>query len=362
MTANAEKALYEQLPPAKPQRGAGRPHGRWFIKPVDALGKPADAGKPDGESRRLDSMQVNVDPRAEWKQMYREVWRIERDFFYDPNLHGANIEALIAKPTSRIVDRLMSRGDLNYLFADMLGDITAQHVYIRGGDRPAVKQVPGGLLGADYTIENNRYRFARVYRGENWNPDLRAPLTEPGVNVREGEYLLAVNGRDVRGTDELFTLLPGDGGQVRAADGGADADGAGARDGHRRARSPTSGRCGLRAWMDDNRRKVDRAERRPRGVRLSARHRRRRVTPTSTATTSRSRTSRRAIIDERFNGGGLLADYIVDWLKRPLLAAAMNREGRDNHMPQSDLRAEGDADQRVCRLGRRRAALDVPAA
>src|SRR5204863_2734494 len=121
------------------------------------------------------------------------------------------------------------RGDLNYLFDEMLGEITIGHMFIGGGDVPKPREVKGGLLGADYKIENNRYRFARVYRGENWNPDLRAPLTEPGVDVHEGEYLLAVNGRDVRGTDELFAFFQETAGksvQLRVA---ADANGGAAR-------------------------------------------------------------------------------------------------------------------------------------
>jgi len=114
-------------------------------------------------------MEIEVDPRAEWEQMFREVLRIERDFFYDPNMHGANLKSLAAT-YQPYVDNVMSRVDLNYIFADMLGEITAQHIYIFGGDRPEVKHVTGGLLGADYKIENGRYRFAHIYHGENWNP------------------------------------------------------------------------------------------------------------------------------------------------------------------------------------------------
>ena len=184
---------------------AGRPHGAWFIKPVDALGKPGEPGKPDG-ALNLEAMEIDVDPRAEWKQMFREVLRIERDFFYDPNMHGADLKALAAA-YQPFVDNVMSRVDLNYILADMLGEITAQHVYISGGDRPEVKHVSGGLLGADYKIENGRYRLPTFIHGENWNPGLRAPLTEPGVNVHEGDYLLAVDGRELLGTDEVFSFF-----------------------------------------------------------------------------------------------------------------------------------------------------------
>ena len=135
ISANSEKALYEQLPPRDPMAGGREepPHGTWMIKPVDALGKPAEPGKPDG-TLHLDSMKVYIDPRSEWQQMFREVWRIERDFwFYDPNLHGADMKAHMAT-YQPYVDNVMSRADLNYIFADMLGEITAQHVYIFGGN------------------------------------------------------------------------------------------------------------------------------------------------------------------------------------------------------------------------------------
>ncbi len=102
---------------------------------------------------------------------------------------------------------LASRSELNYIFAEAMGNLTVGHLFVRGGDGPEIKRIPVGLLGADYKIENERYRFARVYDGENWNPQLRAPLTQPGVNVMEGEYLLAVNGREVRGTDEVYSFF-----------------------------------------------------------------------------------------------------------------------------------------------------------
>ena len=123
--------------------------------------------------------------RARRRQIYKETWRWERDFFYDPNIHGVDIPALTAK-FEPYLDGLVSRGDLTYLLGDMLGEITAQHIYLGGGERPQPKRVPGGLLGADYTVENDRYRFKKIYHGENWNPQLRAPLTEPGVKVLEG--------------------------------------------------------------------------------------------------------------------------------------------------------------------------------
>ena len=330
ISANGEKALYEQLPPKNPLGAPGGPaHGTWVIKPVTALGKPAEPGKPDG-TLHLESMRVNVDPRAEWKQMFREVGRIERDFFYDPNMHGADLKALMAT-YQPYVDNVMSRADLNYIWADMLGEITAQHVYIAGGDRPEVKQVNVGLLGADYAIEHDRYRFAKVYFGENWNPDLRAPLTEPGVSVRQGEYLLAVDGREVHGSDEIYSFFIDRAGKAIQLKVGPDASG---KDARVVTVVPIGSERSLRMrdWMESNRRKVDELS----GGKLAY------VYLPDTAVGGFTNFNRYyfpqnakqgAVIDERFNGGGWIADYIVDWLNRPLLMAAMTREGKDNYIP-----------------------------
>ena len=333
VSANGEKALYEELPPFNPMApvaGGEPPHSTWAIKPVDALGKPSEPGKPDGKLH-LDSMKVYTDPRAEWQQMFREMGRIERDWFYDPNLHGADLRALMAT-YQPYVDNVMSRADLNYIFADMLGEITAQHIYVFGGDRPEVKGASVGLLGADYTIDHDRYRFAKVYFGENWNPGLRAPLTEPGVNVREGEYLLAVDDREVHGTDEIYSFFLERAGKAVQLKVGPDPGGNNART---VTVVPIADERSLRQreWMEGNREKVEELS----GGKLAY------VYVPDTAVNGftyfnryyfAQNSKQGAVIDERFNGGGWIADYIVDWLKRPLLMVAMTREGKDNVIPQ----------------------------
>ena len=167
-------------------------------------------------------MEVYVDPRAEWKQMYHEVWRIERDFFYDPHFHGLDLQARRRHSTHPESNGISSRDDLNYLFEEMLGNINVGHMFVRGGTQPEVPHVKVGLLGADYKIENGRYRFAQVYNGENWNPELQAPLTQPGVNVVAGEYLLAVRGRDLHATDNLYSFFRGDRRQTDRVQGGPE--------------------------------------------------------------------------------------------------------------------------------------------
>ena len=332
ISSNSEKALYEQLPPRNPSGAGGGgppPHGIWVIKPVDTLGKPSEPAKPDG-TLHLEGMKVYADPRTEWQQMFHDMVRIERDFFYDANLHGANLKALVAT-YQPYVDNVMCRADLNYIFADMLGEITAQHIYVFGGDRPEVKGVSVGLLGADYTIDHDRYRFSKVYFGENWNPDLRAPLTEPGVNVREGEYLLAVDGREVHGSDEIYSFFLERAGKAVQLKVAPDATG---KDARTVTVVPIANESSLRQrdWMENNRRKVEELS----GGKLAY------VYLPNTAIAGFTNFNRYyfaqnakqgAVIDERFNGGGAIADYIVDWLKRPLLMVAMTREGKDQSIP-----------------------------
>ena len=313
---NGEKMLYRQKQ-------------QWFIAPAQ---KPAEGPPKPGEGGplKLDSLQVFVDPRAEWRHMYDQVWRGERDFFYDPGLHGLQLET-IKKRYEPFLDGIASRGDLNYLFEEMLGEMTVGHMFVGGGDRPEVKKVKGGLLGADYTIENGRYRFARVYNGENWNPKLRAPLTQPGVNVVAGEYLLAVNGRDLKATDEVYSCFEETADKQVVLRVGPNPDGSKARD---VIVVPVEDEGGLRnlAWIEGNRRKVDQMT----GGRVAY------VYLPDTYAGGYTNFNRyyfaqvgkeAAIIDERFNGGGDIADYIIDYLRRPLLNYFTMREGQDITTP-----------------------------
>ena len=291
----------------------------------------AAAPKPGEGKLNLDAMEVRVDPRKEWDQMYREVWRIERDFFYDPGLHGLNL-AEAKSLYEPYVENIASRQDLNYLFDEMLGELTVGHLYVRGGAEPEVKKVRGGLLGADYKIENGRYRFARIYNGENWNPQLKAPLTQPGVNVAAGEYLLAVNGMDVRPPANIYSFFEETAGKQTLLRVGPNPDGSGSRE---VTVVPVENETALRnlAWIEENRRKVDKMS----NGRLAY------VYLPDTAQGGFTNFNRYffaqvnregAIIDERFNGGGQVADYIVDHLNRPELSHWATRWGKDFTTPQ----------------------------
>jgi tricorn protease len=275
-------------------------------------------------------MEVYVDPRAEWRQMYNEVWRGERDFFYDPGLHGLNLEE-VKKRYEPFLNSVAHRSDLNYLFREMLNQLTVGHMFVGGGDQPRPNFVPGGLLGADYRIENGRYRFAKVYSGESWNPQLRAPLTQPGVNVKEGEYLLAVKGRELRSTDDIHAFFQSTANKQIVIRVGPNADGTGSRE---VTVVPVQSETALRnlSWVEGNRRKVDQVS----GGRLAYVY----VPDTGGGGYTSfnryffSQTQKQgAVIDERFNGGGALADYIVEYLSRPLLNYIAFRDGRDVPTP-----------------------------
>jgi tricorn protease len=305
VSANGEKLLYK-LGPA------------WFIAAT------ATAPKPGEGALKLEAMEVYVDPRAEWSQMYHEVWRIQRDFFYDPGYHGLDLTAA-EKKYAPYLKGVGGRDDLNYLFDEMLGELTVGHMFLGGGDIPEAATVKGGLLGADYTIENGRYRFARIYNGEDWNPDLRAPLTQPGVDVSSGDYLIEVNGVDVRPPADVSKFLENTAGQQIRIKVGPSPDGKNARE---VTVIPVASEFALRnrAWEEDNRRKVDQLS----GGKIAYVH----VPDTNIGGYLNFNRfyfgqvgKQAAIIDERYNHGGQVADYIIDELERPLRNCASTREG-----------------------------------
>ncbi|HKV24615.1 MAG TPA: PDZ domain-containing protein [Candidatus Acidoferrum sp.] len=315
VSANGEKSLYRM--------GPGR-SSAWFINATAAAPKPGEG------ALHLDSMEVYTDPRAEWNQMYHEVWRIERDFFYDPHYHGLDLAAAERKYLP-YVKGVGGRADLNHLFDEMLGEITVGHMFIRGGDVPQPDRVKGGLLGADYTIENGRYRFSRIFNGENWNPQLHAPLTQPGVDVKVGEYLLAVDGRDVRPPASVYSFFENTAGTQIKIKVGPNADGSGSRE---VTVVPLATEFQLRnlAWEEGNRRKVDELS----GGKLAYVH----VPDTAVGGFLNFNRyyyaqvgKQAAIIDERYNHGGEIADYIIDMLKRPLRNCSITREGQQACSP-----------------------------
>jgi len=223
----------------------------WTIAPADDL-KPGNENP--GKPLNLSQMQATVDARAEWRQMYHETWRIERDFLYDPNTHGLSIPKIEAR-YKPYLDNLASRSEFTYLSTEMLGEITIGHMFVGGPDRHE-KEPKCGLLGADYTIDHDRYRVAKILGGQNWTPGLASPLTLPGVYVKQGEYLLTVNGRELHASDNLYAAFDGTADKQTVIRVGPNPDGKDARD---VTVVPISDEDGLRNidWVEGNRRKVD---------------------------------------------------------------------------------------------------------
>ena len=313
---------------AKGEKMLWRADNKWFVAAADKAPKAGEG------ALKMDAMEVFVDPRAEWRQIYHEVWRIERDFFYDPHYHGLDL-AQAEQAYAPFLDGLASRADLNYLLAEMLGQFNVLHMYVSGGAKPEVKTVAVGLLGADYRIADGRYQFARVFDGENWNPSLKAPLTQPGINVKAGDFLLAVNGRELRAGDEVFSFFAGTAGKQTVLRVGPGGDGKDARD---VTVVPVASETALRnlAWIEGNRRRVDELSQ----GRLAY------VYLPNTAGAGFTSFNRYyfaqvgkegAVLDERFNGGGQLADYIIDYLRRPLMSLNLSRDGEIARSPASSI-------------------------
>jgi len=171
---------------------------------------PAEPGK-EGEALDLSGLRVKLDPRAEWAQMYDENWRVGRDWFYDEGVHGLDWEAL-GDRYRELLPWVADRSDLDFLFSELAGELEAGHAYVRRGEETRIQRVAGGQLGAELEPhESGRYRIAKIFPGENWDEDYRSPLTEPGVEVEEGEFLLAIDGEELTTGDNPYRLLEGKG-------------------------------------------------------------------------------------------------------------------------------------------------------
>lgn len=294
-----------------------------------------DAGKFEVGKDKLpiESISVRIEPRAEWAQMFHEAWRINRDYFYTPTMHGADWPALREK-YARFLPDVPTRGDLNWLIRALCSELAVGHSYLGGGDRLyEPKSVPVGLLGADFEPAEGRYRFARVYGGLTWDPNQKAPLVAPGVDVKVGEYLLEVDGRNVSPDREVYAHFENTVGRRVELTVGPSADGS-------NSRTVTVEPIDLgseyalrnRDWVEGNLRKVhERTQGRVAYVYVP-----------NTAETGHSyfkryffpQSDKQAIIvDERFNGGGSVADYYIDILRRPVVSYWAMRHGEPIRTP-----------------------------
>ncbi len=294
----------------------------WAI--VDADGPP----EPSEGSINTQDMQMRVVPKQEWRQIFREAWRFQRDYFYVNNVHGLDLDWAYTA-YAPWVEYVRHRADLNYILAILGGETSVGHAFTGGGDMPYRPYTPIGLLGADFSIKAGRYQLQKIYKGENWNPRLRAPLSGPGIDVKEGDFLLAVNGVELNSSMNPYSLFEETAGRQTVLTLNNKPIMKGSRE---VTVVPTFYDFGLRikSWVEENRQKVNELS----GGKLAY------IWLPNTSIGGyeffnryyfAQQDKQGAIIDERFNHGGMVPDYIIDLLGRDLLGFFNNAAGE--HQP-----------------------------
>ena len=331
-TVQAGVASYMLTPDGKKMLYS-TPAGTWHIGP-SSPGAPAASPPLSGagpKALNLDAIEVRVEPGQEWKQIFHEAWRINRDFFYDPNMHGADWPAM-EKKYEQFLPHLTNGGDLYRLIGWMISELAVGHSRYTPGERLVErKTVPGGLLGADYEVANGRYRFRKILGGLNSTDELRSPLTMPGVNVKEGDYLLAVRGVNLFAPPEVYSQIENTAGKGIEITVGPNADGTGSRT---VTVVPLASEYPIRNldWVEGNLRKVHKAT----GGKVAY------IYVPDTAALGLTYFKRyfypqidkqAVILDERSNSGGWIADYYIDHLRKPPLSRWAPRYGTDWRTP-----------------------------
>ena len=292
-----------------------------------ADGKKVGDGKLD-----VSGLMAWIDPHKEWMQMFDEAWRLERDYYYDPAMGGLDWKA-VGDRYRQLVPYVAHRSDLNYILGELIGELATSHTYVSGGEMPIVAHVSTGLLGADYSLDtaSGLYKFVKIYRGRDWNSSVRAPLGEPGIGVKEGDYLLEVNGHPVRAPQNLYAAFIGTTDHQTTIKVGASANDPKA---HTYTVKPIANEASLRyvAWVRSNWEKVDKAT----NSRIAYIH------VPNTAIEGMQEFSKGyypqvdrdgIIVDERFNGGGFIPDFFVERLKRQTWTYWSSRDGRGFRTP-----------------------------
>ncbi|MCC6350468.1 MAG: PD40 domain-containing protein [Candidatus Eisenbacteria bacterium] len=283
-----------------------------------------------------DQLMALVDPRQEWMQMFNEAWRLERDFYYDPGMGGLDWKA-IGDRYRQLVPYVAHRSDLNYILGELIGELSTSHTYVGGGDMPRVPRVGVGLLGADFSFDagTGLYRFAKVYRGRDWNSRVDAPLGEPGIGVKDGDLLLEVNGRPLRAPENVYSAFIGTVGKQTTIKVGASANDPKART---YTVEPIGNEASLRYvdWVRANYDKVQAAT----GGRIGYIH-----VPNTAIEGMQEFTKGYypqvhkdgMIVDERFNGGGFIPDFFVEKLMQSTWTYWSNRDMAPFRTPQTSV-------------------------
>jgi tricorn protease len=284
-----------------------------------APGKKVGEGKLD-----LGGLQVEVDPREEWKQIFHEAWRIERDFYWDPAMTGHNWKQ-IGDRYEALLPWVAHRSDLNYLIGEMISELSTSHTYVGGGDQPQAPKIGVGLLAADFEAAGNYYRIAKIYPGENWAEATRSPLTEPGLRMKAGDYLIAVDGREAHSNLDVYAYFQNLAGKIVSLKINSKPSPDGAWEIAVKTVGSENGPRYL-DWIESNRRKVAEATH----GRVAYMHVPDTTIPGIIAFDkqfSGQLDKDGIIVDERNNSGGQIPDFYTEKLKRQLLAVLSPREG-----------------------------------
>jgi tricorn protease len=288
------------------------------------------AGQKIDKPMRTSELEAVIDPIAEWKQMFADAYRFERDFFYDPTLHAVDWKATRDR-YAKLVDASVTRWDLNFVLGSFIAELNASHTYNGGGDQETAATRGVGMLGVDWEIANGAYRIKRLVSGAAWDADARSPLAEPGVNVKAGDYVLAVNGVPLDAARDPWAAFEGLANTSVLLTVNSKPDAAGARQVLVRCLSDET-ELRFREWIEQRRKRVDEAT----GGRAGY------VYVQSTGVTAQNELVRQfmaqwrkegLVIDERFNSGGQIPDRFIELLNRPMLAFWAVRDGQDWQWP-----------------------------
>ena len=275
-------------------------------------------------------MVMDLVPKEEWQQIFSDAWRLSRDYFYDPGMHGVDWNLMKTRYGS-LVDQASSREMVNLIIGDLIAELNASHTYNGGGDGESTDRMNVGYLGADFRVENGQYRIARIIEGAAWDAEVRSPLQKPGIDVKVGEYILAVNNQPVDTSEPIYAAFQGLAGKPVELTVNSSASMSGSRKVIVKClRSET--RLRHLAWIENNRKRVNEATDGRVGY----------IYVRSTGIDGQNELVRQfygqmdkegLIIDERFNSGGQIPDRFIELLDRDPLAFWATRDGEDWSWP-----------------------------
>jgi tricorn protease len=309
---------------------------KMLFRKDNAWGITKVGDKPSNGMLNTSAIQIKIDPTQEWQNIFNEAWRVNRDYFYDPGMHGVDWDAMKTKYEVFLSD-ISCRNDLYQIIRWMCSELAVGHhnIYSRGDQLESPETINGGLLGADYVKNQGKYQISKIYGGLNWNPGLRSPLTEPGVNAEVGDYLIAVDGKEVTIDDNLFSYFENTAEKIVELKLSKNSNGSDAKTVNV---VPISNENNLRNrdWVEGNIKKVNEATDGkvayvyvPNTTDAGHEYFKRYFFPQVN--------KKAVIIDERFNGGGQLADYYIDHLRKPYQSSWNFRYGKDLHAPSGSI-------------------------